>query len=447
MSDQLDILIKVKADLAAAQETVAELKELKRQAIAAGVSTGDLDKQIAAEQSQASAGKKLEDSTKKNTGHIEGLHKSVKLLQNQFGEFGHLAHFAMMSGPALAIAAVGMALGGLNEKLKEMREKYLAAIEKAEALDRVKLDTLKQAIADAEVEMVKFNTGLTNAGTNADTLKTKMDNLRAAYKGAGLTDDQADANELKKRTAAEEGLDWRAAVAKDKLLKHAQDKDFISAKANLATSEEEDAKKRSGALATILEKTGMLAVEQNPLVRAKLMLERYFAEKKLDQANAEIAKQETKREGWRETVKRHEIAGAGLEDEAQRTEATAKANKAAINELEGKKSTSRSGIRGEVSAYDLAVAEDLSGRAMHGEKLGRAEQSLVVQIASVATGKSVDFATAVKALEYEKRNTATHTKLLERLIALNERDKGALNGFASRIDNLERLFRNVPTRP
>jgi len=169
--DSLEIQIKLSADLAAAQETVAELKELKRQAVAAGVSTGDLDKQItSAERSAGQFTKQISEGGQKGVGHIQGLHRAIGFLGRQFGEVGHLAHFAL-SLPALGIAALGLGIAAVVEHFTELQKKIDEAQKKLEELQLAKINGLRDATTASADAMERFNLAMAAANGSKDPLQ------------------------------------------------------------------------------------------------------------------------------------------------------------------------------------------------------------------------------------------------------------------------------------
>jgi hypothetical protein len=151
-----DILIRLQAELDGATESVSALKELKRQAIATGVSTGDLDKQIAAAQRQAEGfGKRLEDAGKKGHGRIEGLRRAMGLLASQFGSLGQLAMGAF-SLPALGVTALAVGIGTVVGHFKTLNDKIEEMAGKLRGLDLASLDDMRTRTQGIAQDMANY---------------------------------------------------------------------------------------------------------------------------------------------------------------------------------------------------------------------------------------------------------------------------------------------------
>lgn len=455
MDNELDILIRVKADLAAAQATVAELKELKRQAVAAGVSTGDLDQQIAAaERTQTGAGKKLEEQTKKNTEHTGHLGKAVKLLTNQFGELGHLSHFAL-SLPALGIAALAVGIGLAVEKFKQWREHIEAAALELQKLNQAKLDGVKAAMDAGKISTADLIRELAAAGKQVDTLKEKFNQLKAAYDAAGIGS-AADPKELAERRAKQEGKDMRALAAEQAVQATDKDPQYQLAVAGLAaataktealTTAERQARGKmliGGKEVTLEELRKGAATEYanggEGGVFAQILAEVETPIRKLAENTRAIATAES-------VILSHGLNKAGLAATAAALRGDATANTTRVNELEAAQAVASSGRIGGNVKNTLGIAQELAGLSAGGTPLNQSERAYVTQVAGAGAGQSVDFNTAVKALLAAKKNEATNTKMLERMYQLELGQHSNITSLDARLAQLERLFRNVPTRP
>ncbi len=230
---QFDILIKLHADLAGAKSSLAELKELKRQAIATGVSTGDLDKELAsAERSAAAFGKKVEDAGKKGEAKIQGLHRAFHRLGSIVPGVGNLIQSAV-SLPALGVTALAVGLGVLIEKFVAYKAKIEAAAKAMDELNLSKITALRDATATAASEMAKFNTELARASESNDPLRGRKFG--------------SEEEELTNRQGLRGNLDAQAVAALAAAEANKNSPVLIAAQADLKKAQSEEAKLRAEA--------------------------------------------------------------------------------------------------------------------------------------------------------------------------------------------------------
>jgi len=240
--NNFDILIRLQAELAGATESVAALKELKRQAIATGVSTGDLDKQIGnAERTALSFQKKVEEAGSKGKGHIEGLHRAVGLLGRQFGEAGMVvAHFGA-SLPALGVAALALGVGLVVEHFRKLQEEVDKAQEKLNSLNLARIDALRDSTKEAADAMAAYNLALLQAGHAKDAFAGRKfaspeEELAARTGRQGTLD--ADAQAALARASNYPGKDQAEEAARQVELAKAESAKLYAAKEKAGKSED-----------------------------------------------------------------------------------------------------------------------------------------------------------------------------------------------------------------
>ena len=218
-------VIKTTADLAAADAALAELKELKRQAIAAGVATGDLDSQIT--KAEAAIGKFSKEQkaggvvAKDHEEKIHGLNKAMGLLARTGGEVGHALHNIWRLGGnplTLGLAVLSIAIGALMERFRRMKEEVEDTRQKLLELNRANFDTFVAALGRATAAQSEYNTAVNEAGQDKDKIKTLFDQriefLEAEIKAIGENIKAQEELTIARYKAAHSGEDTTGGEAK-----------------------------------------------------------------------------------------------------------------------------------------------------------------------------------------------------------------------------------------
>ena len=437
MADELDILIRTTADRTGAEDTKQSIEEIKT----SSKETGAVGVKVESE---------VQAATEKTTVSKGELKKMLRLVGHEAGDMGRILRYAL-NPMILVTAAIALGIHKITSAFADWKKKIEDAALELQKLNQAKLDGVQTAVAAGTVEMAKFQHEIDNAGVNVDKLKEKFERMRAAFKAANLEEAEADRKELAERTRVQEEKNWRAETAKKQALALDQDTGFLGAQATMATekakteglqtSARQTAKKAGATPEWIAESVERLGTAFFTVVAA--------GDAKLTQAGeayAKLADNQKKIAEAQAIITAQSVAKIGADITARSLGADAMANTARIEEMQRQRGIGRSGVRGGTAARFLTEAEGISGRAAAGGKVSTGEQSLVRQVATVATGKNVDFATAVKALEFEKSHLDTNTKFLERLITVIENNVGGDSSFEQRISNLESKMNNMPRR-
>jgi hypothetical protein len=276
--DQVDIKIVTTADTAGVKETADQLRELKRQAIAAGISTGDLDKQIQA------AEKQTVKMGKEGTENVEGLRKAFVRLGNTIPGVGTLMQ-AMVSAPALAITALSVGIGILITKWQAWKKEIEDAAKALDALNLAKMNSMRDATQAAALAMHQFVLDLERASEAKDPF-------------AGRTFATPE-EEFAARAGASAKLKAEAVAAKQAAVDNAKDPAVISAIAerDAAASKQAALKEASRNAGLTGEQVGRLTLAgSSPQqvaaidaeIKAKALAEESANQAKIDAANATI---------------------------------------------------------------------------------------------------------------------------------------------------------------
>jgi chromosome segregation ATPase len=220
----LVFVIKTTADLAAAESTLTQLKELKRQAVATGVSTGDLDKQIVeVERATKKFSAAQEGAGKGAAGHeekIHGLNKAMGMLARSGGEAGRvLNHLWQLAGSpvTLGIALASIGIDAVIERFKKMREEVEETKQKLLELNRANFDSFVGAVSRAADAQAEYNRVVGEAGQDKDQIKTIFDQrlefLEAEIKAIGENIKAQEELAIARYKAANAGQDTAAGEA------------------------------------------------------------------------------------------------------------------------------------------------------------------------------------------------------------------------------------------
>lgn len=132
----VEILLKLTADVKGGPLTVAEIEKVKAAATDAG-------------KESVKAAEAGGEAAKEHSGHIQGLHRAVGFLGRQFGEVGHIAHFAF--NPAtIAIAAVAIAI----HKAKEAFDEWDKTLSESEAANAEALGPTADKMREIQNEII-----------------------------------------------------------------------------------------------------------------------------------------------------------------------------------------------------------------------------------------------------------------------------------------------------
>jgi uncharacterized protein YoxC len=149
---ELDILIKFGMDPTAARQAVTELNNVKR-----GTEAVSQEATV------------LGHNTDKATQHTHGYHRALTLLTRQFGEFGHILHYASFSLLAGGLAALAVAIHKTVEyfkNLKEEAEKAMEAASKAIGPTRDEMEKLELAEIKADDAFKRYQATVAESSSN-----------------------------------------------------------------------------------------------------------------------------------------------------------------------------------------------------------------------------------------------------------------------------------------
>jgi hypothetical protein len=440
MDNQLDIEIRTHADLDAARETVAELKELKRQAIAAGVSTGDLDKQIGlAEAAERSATKSLAKGAEESGHHIGGLHKAVGLLTRQFGELGHLAHFGMASLQAFAVAALALAIGEVTSKFLEWKKAIEEVSQNLEKMNRIRLESLSQTVRDARSEIGKLNADLAAAGSPADPMKERFDRRAKERAAAGLPAEGPEV-ELGQRSKEQHRLQAEAEAAITKASAARNDPRLLEAQRQIEfrqqKQEELDAKESE--MRERYESSRAANGEAGGLTpQLKEGYEKF--KDKAEEGRAEI-------ERAKNLIVPLQVVADEAAAQARFRSGAAVANKKRISDLAGTTRDTEAGLIGTGTASVLEDAQELVRRHDAGAKLNQPEKEFIRTIATVGSGNQQDDVNSEKFIRLTAINENTKNTFLNRILNAMEKTGGINQGLDSKLTRLEQEMAQLRTR-
>ena len=180
----LELLIQFKAELSAAVKAREELVEMKRQAIAMGVSTGDLDEQIRkADATLAALGKKtlpeVHDGVNIFNVHGREMHRLIHEMDRIVPGLG-LTLRAAFNPATLGIAATVLIVEQLIkyfEQAKKNAEELKKTLESMPELSGLLGQThgLADALFDAQLNTEKFFLGLGKSETAAAGINTQLE--------------------------------------------------------------------------------------------------------------------------------------------------------------------------------------------------------------------------------------------------------------------------------